>query len=199
MVLRLRASKMTSASTTSQIQNCLDGIRAGDITARERLIVLCQRRLRLIVRRQLRGFPNVKQWEETSDVFQNVYVRLGRALERLSLTTPRDFLQLAAFHCRLELLDLAKRYEHKAVPGLTVDLAEDDCSDPVTSAKWCEFHEHIAQLPDDERALFDLLYYNGLSQDEAKDLLGTSLATLKRRWQEARIRLKKWLDENFLP
>jgi RNA polymerase sigma-70 factor (ECF subfamily) len=44
-------------------------------------------------------------------------------------------------------------------------------------------------LPDQEREVFDLLYYEGVSQDEAAAILGCSARTIRRRWNEAKLRL----------
>jgi RNA polymerase sigma-70 factor (ECF subfamily) len=44
-------------------------------------------------------------------------------------------------------------------------------------------------MPEAEREVFDLLWYQGMTQEEAADLLGLSLSTVRRRWQAARLRL----------
>ena len=59
---------------------------------------------------------------------------------------------------------------------------------------WAEFHDGVSSLPDDEAEVFGLLWYHELTQEEAADVLGVSLSTLKRRWQSARIRLMEHFD-----
>ena len=59
--------------------------------------------------------------------------------------------------------------------------------------RWAEFHEAVARLPDDLRAAFDLLWYQGLTQAEAADLLGVAVPTVKRRWLKARLRVQQAL------
>jgi RNA polymerase sigma-70 factor (ECF subfamily) len=54
---------------------------------------------------------------------------------------------------------------------------------------WEELHTRIAGLPDEDRRLFDLIYYQGLTQPEVAELLGMPLRTLKLAWQHARARL----------
>jgi DNA-directed RNA polymerase specialized sigma24 family protein len=39
-----------------------------------------------------------------------------------------------------------------------------------------------------------LLYYEGLSQDDAAKLLGVTTRTIKRRWQSAKLKLFKGLQ-----
>jgi RNA polymerase sigma-70 factor (ECF subfamily) len=50
-------------------------------------------------------------------------------------------------------------------------------------------------LPDEEREVVNLLFYGGLTQQEAARVLGVSLRTVKRRWQSARCRLYEKLNE----
>lgn len=188
---------MTISSTSGLIQNCLDRHNAGDPTARDELVQYCQNRLRVLVRRMLRHFPNVHRWEDTSDVFQNVLIRLDRTLRQVTLGTVRDFFQMAACHVRRELIDLSRQY--KQVQEQFPDWVEpvDDSANPVSLATWGEIHTFIAALPEEVREPFDLIFYQGLSQPEAAKILGISLRTVKRRWLDARLRLMNWLGSEF--
>jgi RNA polymerase sigma-70 factor (ECF subfamily) len=49
----------------------------------------------------------------------------------------------------------------------------------------------VERLPESEQELFNLLFYEGLTQEEAAELLGMGLATVKRRWQSARLKLSE--------
>ncbi len=188
---------MTISSTSDLIQNCLDRHNGGDPTARDELIQYCQQRLRVLVRKMLRRFPNVHRWEDTSDVFQNVLIRLDRTLRQVALGTVRDYFQLAACQIRRELIDLSR--QHKQVQEQLPDWVEppDNSANPVSLAKWGEIHTFIAALPEEVREPFDLIFYQGLSQPEAARILGVSLRTLKRRWMDARLRLMNWLGSEF--
>jgi RNA polymerase sigma-70 factor (ECF subfamily) len=158
----------------------------------------------------LKGYPNVRRWEQTDDVLQNATLRLHRTLQQLPVGTARDFFRLAALHIRRELLDLARHYygpqgqgAHHATWGPDSSATSGDDSGPLARADlsqepsrlaaWGEFHEQIGTLPDEEREAFDLLWYQGLSQAEAAELLGVSERTVKRRWQAARLKLHEAL------
>ena len=52
------------------------------------------------------------------------------------------------------------------------------------------------KLPDEQRDVVGLLWYGGLSQPEAAEVLGISLATVKRRWQAARMALYEVLNDH---
>jgi RNA polymerase sigma-70 factor (ECF subfamily) len=197
---------MANASRQSvQVQGWLDRLRAGDETARDKLINCACDRLTRLTRKMLKGYPRVKRWEQTDDVSQNAAVRLYRALGEVRPASPADFFRLAALNIRRELLDLAKHYygprgpgtKHASVaktPGAegeapaALDPPEAE-GEPNRLAAWSEFHRQIDLLPDEEREIFDLLWYQGLSQAEAASLLNVSERTIKRRWQSARLRL----------
>jgi DNA-directed RNA polymerase specialized sigma24 family protein len=65
---------------STQIQRCMDRLRAGDVSARDELLARASARLTRLTRKMLRDFPGVHRWEETDDVLQNAVVRLCRAL-----------------------------------------------------------------------------------------------------------------------
>ena len=48
-----------------------------------------------------------------------------------------------------------------------IGYAPDDPPDPAKLAEWTAFHEQAGSLPDPLSSVFDLIYYQGLSQDEA--------------------------------
>jgi RNA polymerase sigma-70 factor (ECF subfamily) len=194
-----------ASNQTVQVQGWLDRLKAGDESARKELLNCACERLTRLTRKMLKSYPRVKRWEETDDVFQNAAVRLYRALGEVRPATPADFFRLAALNIRRELLDLAKHYygpqgqgtkhasvEEKPDAGGEAPAAGEpaDADDgPNRLAAWTEFHQQIDRLPEEEREAFDLLWYQGLSQAEAADVLKVSERTIKRRWQSARLRL----------
>ena len=196
------------SSQTLLIQSYLDRLRDGDETARGELLQCAGERLRSLARKMLRAYPRVHRWEETDDVLQNAALRLHRTLGQIAPATPRDFFRVAALNIRRELLDLAKHYygplghgaKHASGGPSDSSAGEREPADrgdlstePSRLAAWAEFHEQIGALPDEEREVFDLLWYQGLNQAEAAELLGVSERTIKRRWQTARLRLHEAL------
>ena len=59
--------------------------------------------------------------------------------------------------------------------------------------RWTEFHEAAARLPVELRAVFDLLWYQGLPQAEAAALLDVSVPTVKLRWMKGRLGVQQAL------
>lgn len=194
---------------TVEIQRWLDRLRAGDPSARDRLLHHAAGRLQRLARKMLRDYPRVRRWEETGDVLQNASVRLWRALEELRPPTPRDFFRLAALQIRRELLNLAEHHYGPQGPGahhasVAADAGPDGTTprapeppdpthEPGRLLFWTEFHRQVEALPDREREAFDLLWYQELTQTEAAALLGVSEREVRRRWRAARELLRQAL------
>jgi RNA polymerase sigma-70 factor (ECF subfamily) len=192
---------MPGTQTTQIIQGYIDRLRQGDEAARDGLIGAANERLLGLTRTMLRDYPGVKRWEQSGDVMQNALIRLCRALEAIRPQTQADFFRLATLQIRRELIDLARHYYgpeglganygSQAPAGLeetqrSAAQPSQSTYDPRRLAAWAEFHKQAEALPAEEREVFDLLWYQELGQNEAAEILGISLATLKRRWQAAR-------------
>jgi RNA polymerase sigma factor (sigma-70 family) len=193
-----------SLSSTSHLHGCLERIQSGDRAARDELLGHVYERLRRLARKMLKGFPGVGRWEQTDDVLQNALVRLLRALEDVRPASLREFFALTTEQLRRELLDLARRYfgpqgmgAHHASqaggkdgehPGYErVDLSHE----PSALADWTELHEQVGELPDDEREVVGLLFYQGLTQPESAAILSVTVRTVQRRWQAALLKLHR--------
>jgi RNA polymerase sigma-70 factor (ECF subfamily) len=196
---------MTEASGT-QLQLLIDRLNAGDPAARDELIHHAAERLRKVTAKMFQDYSRLHRWEDTDDVFQNAVLRLLRALQQITPVSVADFFRLAAVQVRRELIDLARHYFGPEGPaarhakdgnsnsqgGLSHPGADRPTStdQPYRLAVWGEFHEKVDALPDDERDVFGLLWYQGLTQAETARMLDISEATVKRRWLSARLRLQ---------
>jgi RNA polymerase sigma-70 factor (ECF subfamily) len=185
---------------TPQLHELVSRIQGGDGGARDELIRCVQGRLGSLARRLLRGFPRVRRNEETQDVLQQALWRLVRALQEIRPASTRDFYNLAAVQIRRVLLDLARHYQVRD-PGDQETLQTRERYDPEGAPDhlepWTAFHEAAAALADEEREVFDLLFYHGWQQRDAADLLGIDVRTVRRRWQSACLRLRQ--DVGHLP
>ena len=194
--------------STVRLQPLVEEANRGDRAARDLLIHHACDRLLALTRRMLRCHPGVGRWEQTDDVFQNAMVRLHRALDTADLADARHFINLATLQIRRELIDLGRKHfgpqgmgrnhhtDHRPPddPGGALDGAHDE---PLDLDEWTAFHEAAASLPAVEREVVDLLFYDGRSHEEAAEVLGCSVRTVRRRWQDARIRLHERLNDGF--
>src|SRR5262245_1816160 len=195
---------MTGSSFSQPMQELLLRAVAGDKAAVDELLRHSADRLTSLARRMLGQFQRVRRWAETGDVLQNALVRLVGALQDVKPQTARDFLALATLQIRRELLDLARRFygpeglganhhshAQSAANGALRHERADLSHEPASLAQWTELHRQIDALTDEEREVVGLLYYQGLSQGEAADLLGVSVRTVQRRWHVALCQLHR--------
>ncbi len=197
---------MVGDDTSVVIQDCINRFRGGDESARAELLSAASDRLFRIARKMLKGYAGVGRWEEGDDIAQNALIRLDRALRAVTPPTARDFFRLAAAEVRRELTDLARHYygprglganhfsdmEHEGSSADTdamVLSAPDTTNDPGTLAAWSDFHRAVDSLAESDRELFDLLWYQGLTQVDAARVLGVTERTVNSRWLMARVHL----------
>jgi len=189
-----------TVGTDTQIQGLIERANAGDEASREALFEhACDRLLRL-TRKMFHGAGGLHRWEQTDDIFQSSMLRLQRALEQRKVESVRHFFNLAALQIRRELIDTARK--HFGPEGIAAnhhtDLQAPDESggslhavadEPEDLGQWTRFHTLVEALPDDEREVVNLLFYEALTQEEAAQVLGVNVRTVKRRWQSARLAL----------
>lgn len=190
--------------TTAHVANLLDKLRAGDAGSIQALLEASMRRLQVLAKRISHNIPQVKRWEQTDDLVQNSMIRIWKALDKHRPATPLDYYRLASTIIRRELIDLSRHYY--GAEGLGANQARtsapmdsqyvspvenkfDQTHEPSNLASWTEFHSYIDSLDDEQRSLFDLLWYQDLTLTEAAEILGSSERTIRRRWKLARVAL----------
>jgi RNA polymerase sigma factor (sigma-70 family) len=205
-----RSSLNESSPKSIQIQRWIDRVHTGDESARDELIRCSCDRLDDLILKMLGQYEEVRHWELADEVVQRVALALYRSLEPVTPRSSREFLRLASTHIRRQLLELAVHFFGAKDPS-TQNTDRRDLNgsntgdtiagqmiegalDPARLAAWTEFHRRIDGLDDEDREVFELLWYQGLTQAEAADLLGVSRRTMISRWQSARLKLFDALD-----
>ena len=196
---------------SSILQGLLDRMKAGDRAARRELLDRACARLRRLASTMLAGsFPALREQHELDSVVHETWLRLLQALDQVEPPTVADFFRLAAHKVRQVLLDMADRQRRRAareVSGLSGDSDWEGVAsvagqtlDPARLALWSEFHARVANLPADERKVFELHYYLELPQAEIARMLGLHPRKVSYLWVAATERLADDLDgvEGFL-
>jgi RNA polymerase sigma factor (sigma-70 family) len=200
--------------STAFLQGQLERALTGDAEARQRLLELARDRLMAHARRLLHGrYARLEPLAQTDVVVQQLYLKIlqhqdcfwvnarGEPVNSLA-----EFFGHASAWMRDVLCDqLRQAYgrgdNRPAVlpldggPADTGPRYEPSSStlDGEQVRRWTEFHEAVARLSDDLRAVFYLLWYQELSQAEAAELLGIAVPTVKLRWMKARLRVQQAL------
>jgi RNA polymerase sigma-70 factor (ECF subfamily) len=165
-------------------------------------------------RRLLHGrYARLEPLAQTDDVVQQLYIKILQNPDRFWVNaTGEPVRTLAEFFghtpawmrdvlCDLLRTEYGRNDNRPAVlpldgGGSGSHPGYEPCSDTADGEKlrrWTEFHEAVARLPDDLRAVFDLLWYQGLAQAEAATLLGIAVSTVKVRWMKARLQVQQAL------
>ena len=203
------------SAMTMRVERLLAQLREGRLEARGELLESACNRLLAITRKMKRSFPEVAKWEQTQDVLESATDRLSAAMAKVEIKDALHFFRLAAVEIRRELLDLAKQYQGTADPPTKVSnddtrpivaaakrrppAGAEETYDPRMATQWAEFHEAIEKLPDPEREVTELIWYNCLSHRDAAELLHVDEPTIRRRWRTARLALHKVLQGQPLP
>lgn len=199
-----RTREKPTMSQTTEAHDLLAQLRVGDDSARERLVALAQKRFVALARAMLRRYPHVRRWEQTDDVLQAALLRLHRSLATVRPEGVAHFDHLAAAQIRRELIDLARRdygpegkgahhHTEGSDPGPRLAQVEGGAKRPETLDGWAAFHEAASRLPEPERQVMDLVWYQGLSHAEAAETLGVATKTVQRRWASARLLIREAL------
>ena len=175
----------------SDFDALLQELNSGGPEALNRLFAHSQERLLRLVRQMFPQMHSVRRHENSSDVLQEVYLELCKALPAVAPANTQHYLCLTAQRIRWKLIDLYRRHAKDPVALGDDQLASesDSSHNPVKLAFWNDLHTFIDNLPDEDRTIFDLVYYQGLEQRKAAELMGINYWTFKLRWQKVRERI----------
>src|SRR4051812_27835631 len=165
-------------------------------------------------RRQLHGrYARLEPFEQTDDVVQQLYLKILQNQDRFwvdargePVRSLAEFFGHTSAWMRDVLCDLMRKacgrdlHRPVAVPldGGTTDSGprpepSSQTADGEKLQRWTEFHEAVSRLPNDLRIVFDLLWYQELSQANVAGLLGVAVPTVKLRWTKARLQVQQAL------
>jgi RNA polymerase sigma-70 factor (ECF subfamily) len=195
-----------SADDTTHLQALLDRMNAGDHSACEELFAHAYERLRRLAGKMLRqDFPRLEREHGSSSILHRTFLRIFQPLKDIRIPTVRDLFCFASHRMRCVLIDLARRRDADPVrtngdygPGADGNGSGAgagphdpgaDSEGPARMAAWSEFHRKAAQLPEGEREVFELIWYQGLSQVEAARVLDVHPKTVSYRYKKACLRL----------
>ena len=195
--------------TTLVIQSCLQRAKAGDPQAREELIARFSARLREMARRMVLARHRIARADQFEVLIREAANRLESVLATLTPASVDEFFRLGAVHLRSELRRLANDHLHPAETDVSLNINQSDANttsemnpsdrptlpeEADTWAQWLRFHIAAEKLPELEKRTFDLLWYHGLTQAEAAEVLGVSERQIKRNWNSARLILKSFIE-----
>lgn len=195
---------MTAEHTTAALQRYLDALQ-GDASAEPIIRELLERavqRLRQLCGALLhRSYPRLTHPPlnmETDDLVSGVVAGLITALQKVRPQNVRQFFALANQHMRWQLNDLARLLDERprlaAVPESGVETPPDS-ADSILSQDARRMLLAIEGLPEEDREVFELVRFQGLTHAEAAGIVGISVKTVQRRLNRARLLLAEELAD----
>ncbi len=156
--------------------------------------------LRRVCGTLLADFPDVHRWDQTDDVFQQAALKLFKSLQEVRPESRRHLENLAALQVRRTLIELGRKYAARATMnqqrwtpsrrnagGSVLENAPAGIeSDPQKLIEWVELHEQIDRLSNEDREVFQLIWYREFHKDDVASLLNVDVRTVQRRWRSAR-------------
>ena len=139
--------------------------------------------------------------EEAEDVLQEVFLQVWRRAADFDEQRGRPFTWLVTLARsraidRLRVLASRQRLADSAAQN-----APDEASDAATDTLHSEQREIVgralAKLPEEQRHTLNLAYFEGLTQSEIAEKLGTPLGTVKTRMRSGMIKLRELLGEQM--
>lgn len=135
--------------------------------------------------------------EEAEDVLQEVFLQVWRRAADFDETRGRPFtwlVTLARSRGIDRLRTLAAR-ERVAAAGARdeAEAVSDAASDAFRSEQRHVVNAALAQLPDEQKRLLLLAYFDGLSQSEIAARVGAPLGTVKTRMRTGMMKLRELL------
>ena len=196
----------------NDIESHIRRFNEGDPEAREALLHATSERLLALAHKIKQSFSGVGRWEQTEDVCQIASLKIYDALKATQLNDARHYFRLAAKKIRETLIDLARHYQGPQGMGANhmTQLVPADgeapppphdpgemTQNPGLLAQWQDLHLKIEELSESSREMFDLLWYNELSQEKVAELIGVSVRQVKRRWRSAKLELVELFGDDL--
>jgi RNA polymerase sigma-70 factor, ECF subfamily len=182
-----------SGQTGEETAELVQRLKAGDEKAFEELVGTYRERLYRVAWRILRDDESAE--DATQEAFIKVYRHIARFQERSSLYT-----WMYRITMNIALNKLKRDRFRKMVPlGDMIREDKSPRSDPARMTMGSEVVERVREavetLPDKQRAVFTLKFYEGLSHKEIADVVGCSEGTSKANYFHAVRKLRKLLGD----
>jgi RNA polymerase sigma factor (TIGR02999 family) len=183
---------MQEERETSDLTGLLDRWRAGDAAAANELASLVYGDLHRIAEREMRR-ERGDHTLQTTAILHEAYLRIFHS-EPVAWKDRSHFFAVATQQLRRVLLDYARKVNSQKRGGGAVKLSllQHDGATLALDERLLMLNDALTRLEQlDQRAakVVELRYFGGLTEADAAEVLGISVATLKRDWDFA----KTWL------
>jgi RNA polymerase sigma-70 factor (ECF subfamily) len=153
------------------------------------------------------AFRSLRSAEESEEVVLDVFAQVWRIADRYDARKSRGDTWIFML-ARSRILDRLRKLQSRTPSsGEVLDISEIQVSssnvDPLDAAVVSERREQVrsvlSQIPDEQRLVLELAYYQGLSHSEIAQSTGISLGTVKTRIRLGLSKLRSALSDGEIP
>ncbi|HEY0004781.1 MAG TPA: sigma-70 family RNA polymerase sigma factor [Pyrinomonadaceae bacterium] len=140
---------------------------------------------------------------EAEDVLQEVFLQVWQRARQFDETRGRPFTWLVTLARsraidRLRALGSRERTATEAArEGEASEMVSDAVDDAIRSERGQQVRSALSELPEEQQRTLTLAYFEGLTQTEIAERLGTPLGTVKTRMRSGMMRLRELLAEEL--
>ncbi len=182
-----------SALADGEITRLIHSSYDGNKQATEQLMQLVYPQLYAIVKRQLRSEPD-DMTQQPTDIVHDTYEKLEQQYTKPN--NRRHFYAVVSRVSRQVIIDHIRKKKAAKRKGDRVDLEKHQPVSPAVNIDLLDLDNALQKLSalDPQAAkLMELRYFGGLTTAELAEYFDTSLSTVKRRWNFAKLNLLKIL------
>lgn len=179
---------MTAAPTDES--ELLDQLSAGSEKAFEQLVIKHQRPLYSIIRKM------VIDHDDTRDILQNTFIKAWRNLDHFNRRS-KLYTWLYRIAVNETITFLNARKKRSLIPLTT---SEYDLSEKLENDPWFDgdaaqknFQKAILTLPNKQRIVFNMRYFEEIPYEQMSEILGTSEGALKASYHHAVKKIQDYL------
>lgn len=141
----------------------------------------------------------VQRHDDADDILQNTFMKAWSSIENFrgdaKLST---WLYKIAVNESLSFLDRERKHA-----GLSLDDQEAALDTMIADDPWFDgdrlaalLREAVVSLPEKQRVVFNMKYYDDMKYEEISEILGTSVGALKASYHLATKKIEQYLEEH---
>lgn len=138
--------------------------------------------------------------DDTNDILQNTFIKAWMNIEYF-----RGEARLSTWLYRIALNEsLTFLNKVRAINSLSIDDADTEMLNHLESDAYFDgdetqkrFLEAVQKLPEKQRIVFNMKYFNEMKYDEISEILGTSVGSLKASYHHAIKKIEAFLEKEL--
>lgn len=137
--------------------------------------------------------------EDTDDLLQNTFIKAWSNIHNF-----RGDSQLSTWLYRIAINETLTYLNHKRAETVSLDSTEGIAAEQIESDIYFNgshadalLQEAISKLPDKQRMVFNMKYFNEMKYEEISEILGTSVGALKASYHIAVKKIESYLRNSI--